>query len=44
MQLDHASISTTGQHRIVPKAGHSLPFEVPEVVIAAINEILNQIK
>ena len=43
MQLDHASISRIGQHRIIAGAGHSLPFEVPEVVIAAINEILDQI-
>lgn len=44
MQIDHASISTIGQHRIIPGAGHSFPVENPDVVIDAINEILDQVQ
>lgn len=44
MQIDIASISTIGQHRIIPGAGHSLQFETPEVVVEAINEILEKIQ
>jgi pimeloyl-ACP methyl ester carboxylesterase len=43
MQRETAGLSTHGELRVLPDAGHLLPLEHPEVVAAAIEAVLAQI-
>lgn len=38
----YAALSTRGRNQLVPDSGHNIPIEKPAVVIAAIDEVLNQ--
>jgi len=39
----YAALSTRGRNQLVPDAGHNIQIEKPEVVIAAVVEVLNDI-
>lgn len=39
-----AALSTRGKHRVVPGAGHIVHLEKPKAVVAAIEEMLNEVK
>ncbi len=38
----YAALSTRGRNQLVPEPGHNIPIEKPDVVISAINEVLNE--
>jgi pimeloyl-ACP methyl ester carboxylesterase len=38
----YAALSVHGRHQLVPDSGHNIMVEKPEVVIAAITEVLNE--
>lgn len=39
----YAALSSRGRNQLVPDSGHNIPINKPEVVIAAVNEILDKI-
>jgi len=44
MQDDEASWSSHTQHQVVPDAGHYLQFDRPEVVIAAVESVVDTVR
>ena len=38
----YAALSTRGRNQLVPDSGHNIPIEKPDVVIAAVNEVLTE--
>jgi pimeloyl-ACP methyl ester carboxylesterase len=38
----YAALSTQGRNQLVPDSGHNIPINKPEVVIAAVNEVLDE--
>jgi pimeloyl-ACP methyl ester carboxylesterase len=40
----YAALSTRGRNQLVPDSGHNIPVNKPEVVISAINEVLDEIR
>jgi len=44
LHKEMAALSTHGKHRIVPGTGHIVHLDKPEAVVAAIDEMLNEVK
>ena len=44
MQDDEATWSTRGRHQVVPGASHYIQFDQPQVVIAAVEEVVGQVR
>jgi pimeloyl-ACP methyl ester carboxylesterase len=44
MHKEIAALSTRGKHRVVPGTGHIVHLDKPEAVVAAIGEMLNEVK
>ena len=40
----YAALSTRGRNQLVPDSGHNVPINKPEVVISAVNEVLDEIR
>jgi pimeloyl-ACP methyl ester carboxylesterase len=40
----YAALSTRGSNQLVPDSGHNIPINNPEVVISAVNEVLEEIR
>ncbi|MDP3737849.1 MAG: alpha/beta hydrolase [Hyphomonadaceae bacterium] len=40
MHVEMTSLSTAGEHRVVPNAGHSIQRDQPQAVIDAVNEVV----
>ena len=40
LHLEMTALSTAGEHRVVPKAGHSIQRDQPQAVIDAVNEVV----
>jgi pimeloyl-ACP methyl ester carboxylesterase len=40
----YAALSTRGRNQLVPDSGHNIPINKPEVVISAVNEVLDEIR
>jgi pimeloyl-ACP methyl ester carboxylesterase len=43
MHAQTAALSARGVHRVVPETKHNIQLDRPEAVIAAIDEVLNQL-
>jgi pimeloyl-ACP methyl ester carboxylesterase len=41
MQNELAALSTRASHRTVPNSGHAIPLQAPEVVVAAVRDIID---
>lgn len=40
----YAALSTRGRNQLVPDSGHNIPINRPDVVISAVNEVLDEIR
>jgi hypothetical protein len=40
----YAALSRRGRNQLVPDSGHNIPINKPEVVISAVNEVLDEIR
>jgi pimeloyl-ACP methyl ester carboxylesterase len=43
IHLETAALSTRGREHVVPGADHGIPYEQPQAVVRAVNEVLDQL-
>jgi len=44
LQLDQMTLSTASTHRFASRAGHNIPIEEPNVVVAAIEQVVGAVR